>query len=326
LGILFAKIETYQQQGFFMSSNAISPNYDQAALQSFNDSFFELAQQTQSMLESSPAVIHLASKGKTSNFARIGRLELVETNTRNPDKIFSDYAVDNRQLTKRRFTRTVQIDAKYDINELLKDPTSDILKQLVNAKARVIDRVIVSSAIGAVLTGAPDAAPTSTSAATDGVITVDASAGLTYEKIQEITQNFINNELQYSMFKGSVLAISGKENTALMGETEFISSDFISGRPVEAGVQMNAGCYSIVMFAGSVNGGITVTNPILPEGTTLRDCVVLAPDSVAISMELNLLDVQRSATKVNSYDITIDLWLNGMRTEGVRVQKVQTTI
>jgi len=312
-----------------MTSNTISPSLDQGQLQNFNDSYFELAQQTQSELESSGAVVHLPSKGKTNHMARIGRLELIEVNTRNPDKQFADYALDNRQLSKRRFTLTVQIDDKYDINELIKDPTSDILKQLVNAKNRQIDRVIVSAAVGAVLTGSPDAAPTSTSAATDGVITVDASAGLTYEKVQEVTQNFINNELPYAMFKGSVLCVSGSENTDLMGEVEFISSDYISSRPVEAGVAMNAGTYKVVMFAGSVNGGVTVTNPILPEtdsSGTLRSCVALAPGSVAVAMEIGRLDVTKSATKVNSWDITIDLWLNAMRTEGVRVQKINTTI
>lgn len=309
-----------------MTSATISPSLDQGQLQNFKDSFFELAQQKKSRLESSGAIVYLPSKGKTNHMARIGRLELVETNTRNPDKEFADYALDNRQVSKRRFTLTVQVDAKYDINELLKDPTSDILKQLVHAKDRQFDRVCVAASIGAVLTGSPDAAPTSTSAATDGVITVDASAGLTYEKIQEVTQNFINNDLGYEMFKGSVLCLSGKENTNLMGEVEFISNDFISGRPVEDGVMQGAGCYQIIQFAGSVNGGVTVTNPILPEGATLRDCVVLAPESVAVAMEVNLLDVSKSATKVNSWDITIDLWLNAMRTEGVRVQKVQTTI
>ncbi len=309
-----------------MTSATISPSLDQGQLQNFKDSFFELAQQKQSRLESSGAVIYLPSKGKTNHMARIGRLELVETDTRNPDKQFSDYALDNRQVTKRRFTLTVQVDALYDINELIKDPTSDILKQLVNAKNRQIDRVIVTSALGAVLTGAPDATPTSTSAATDGVITVDATAGFTYEKVQEITQNFVNNDLGYEMFKGSVITATGKENTALMGEVEFISNDFISGRPVEAGVMQNAGCYQVIQFAGSVNGGVTVTNPILTEDGTYRYAPVLAPESVAIAMEVNLLDVSKSATKVNSWDITIDLWLNGMRTEGVRVQQLKTTL
>lgn len=309
-----------------MPSNTISPSLDQGMLQNFQNSFFHLAQQQKSYLESTRAVIHLPSKGKNNNFARIGRLNLVEVNSRNPDKQYADYALDNRQLTKRRFTLTVQIDAKYDINELIADPTSDILQNLVKAKGRTIDRVIVAAAVGNVLTGSSDAALTTTSAATDGVITVDASAGLTFEKVAEITQNFINNDLGYDMIKGSVLCISGSENSDLMAEVEFISSDYISGRPVETGIMNSAGTYMTVLFAGSVLGGITVSNPILPEGATLRDCVVLAPESIAVAMEANLLGVEKSGIKVNSWDITIDLWLNAMRTEGARVQKVQTTI
>lgn len=309
-----------------MSSLAISPSIDQGALQNFQDSFFELAQQTNSKLVNSNVFVFMPSKGKTNNFARIGRVELVEVNTRNPDKQFGDYALDNRQFTKRRFTKTIQIDAKYDINELLKDPTSDILKQLNNAKERVIDRIGIAAAVGPVLVGAPDAVPTSISAATDGVITVDASAGLTYAKVQEVTENFINNELDYAQFAGSVFAISGKENTQLMGEDKFINQFYITGRPVEKGVQDTVSAYRMVLFAGSKSGGITVTNPILPEGATLRSCVVLAPESVAIAMELAGLDVIKSTAKVNSYDITIDFWINAMRTEGVRVQIVSTTI
>lgn len=309
-----------------MSSTTISPSIDQAALLNFKDSFFELAQQTKSKLVQNNVFVFLPSKGKTNNMARIGRVELAEVSTRNPDKAYGDYALDNRQFSKRRFTRTIQIDAKYDINELLKDPTSDILKQLNNAKERVIDRIGVAAAIGPVLTGAPDSTPTSTSAATDGVITVDASSGLTYEKVQEITENFINNELEYSMFQGSVLCITGTENTDLMGEEEFINSLYIDGKPVGAGVASTAGTYRVQLFAGSKTGGVTVLNPILPEGTTLRSCVVLAPESVAIAMELGDMSVDKSANKVNSWDITIDFWINAMRTEGVRVQIVSTTI
>jgi len=309
-----------------MTSLAISPSIDQGAMQNFRDSFFELAQQSKSRLVNSNIFVFLPSKGKTNNFARIGRVELVEVNTRNPDKEYGDYALDNRQFTKRRFTRTIQIDAKTDINELLKDPTSDIIKQLNNAKERVIDRIGIAAAIGPVLVGAPDAAPSSITAAQDGVLTVDATAGFTYGKVQEITENFINNELEYSMFQGSVVAITGKENTSLMNEDKFINNFYITSKPVEKGVMDNAGTYRMELFAGSKTGGVQVVNPILPEGTTTRSCVAMAPESVAIAMELAGLDVTKSDKKVNSWDITIDFWINAMRTEGVRVQIVTTTM
>lgn len=309
-----------------MSSLTISPSIDQAALLNFQDSFHELAQQTNSKLVGSNAVYFLPSKGKTSNMARIGRLELVEVNTRNPDKQYSDYNLDNRQFQKRRFTLTVQIDAKYDINELIKDPTSDILKQLNNAKERVIDRIAIAAATGPVLTGGPDVAPTSTSAASDGVITVSATSGVVYATVQTIVQNFINNDVPMDVWQGASFCITGKENTNLMNETNFINNFYITGKPVERSTMENAGALKIVMFAGSVNGGATVTNPILPEASTTRSCVVLAPKAVAMAMELADLSVTKSATKVNSWDITIDFWINAMRTEGALVQIVTTTM
>lgn len=310
-----------------MSSDTISPSIDQGAKLNFQESFHELAQQTNSRLVATGALTFLNPDGKTNNMARIGRIELAEVDTRNPDKAYGDYALDNRQFNKRRFTRTVQIDALYDINELLKDPTSDILKQLNYAKERVVDRIGISAAVGTVKVGGPDVVPTEITAAADGVETVDGSAGFVYSVVQKITQNYINNDVPYADFQGATICVSGKENTDLMGDDKFINNDYITSMPsAENAVARSAANYNVVLFAGSENGGIQVTNPILPEGATLRDCVVLAPMSIAMSMKIGDISVEKAAGKVNSYDITIDLWINAMRTEGVLVQIVNTTI
>jgi len=309
-----------------MPSFTISPSIDQGALLQFRDNFMELAQQTKSRIGGSNCVMYLPSQGKTQQLARIGRLELTEVNTRNPNKQFGDYALDNRQLTKRRFTKTIQVDKLYDINELISDPSSDILRQLVNAKERVIDRVIAAAAIGAVLIGQPDAAATSTSAADDGVVTITATGGLDYSDIVAVTQNFINNDLEMEDFRGSMICLSGKENSDLMGITQFINNDYISAKPVDGSYQNAVGIYGVTLFAGSVTGGITVYNPVLVEGASTRSCLVLAPEAIAVSMEIGDLSVEKSASKVNSNDITIDFWINAMRTEGVRTQILTTTI
>lgn len=308
-----------------MSTNTINPSIEQGALQNFQDSFHKLAQQTKSRLVAGGAVKFLPSKGKTNNLSRMGRVELVQVDTRNPDKQVTDYALDNRQFTKNRFTRTIQIDMKHDVNELLKDPTSDLLSQLDAAKERVIDRIIVKSAIGPVLTGAADQAPTSTSAAADGVRTIDATSGFVYTTIQAVTQDYINSELQ-NQFAGAIIGATGKENTSLMAETNFIRNDYITTAVAENGIAEKVGGYRVELFAGSVNGGIQVDNPILPEVGAVRTCVVLAPNSIALSMEVGLVSVMPSPTKVNSQDITIDFWINGMRIEGPLVKLITTTI
>lgn len=303
-----------------------SPSISQAARLNFQDSFFALAQQTKSKLVQTKAIRFLPSKGKTNNFARIGRLELDEVDARNPDKQFGDYALDNRLFTKRRFTKTIQIDMKYDVNELLKDPTSDILNQLNNAKERIIDRVGIAAAIGPVLVGGPDVAPSSVTAASDGVVTIDGTGGFVYEVVQLITATFINSDLQYDEFKGATLCVTGNENSDLMGEDQFISQDYIQTAVEVAGMAQRVGTYQTQVFAGSSTGGGTIAYPVLPEGATTRSCVALAPDSIAMAMEIGDMSVERSSEKVNSLDITIDLWINAMRTEGVRVIIITTTI
>lgn len=310
-----------------MPSYTTSPSIDNGQKQVFRNNFFELAQQKQSKLQSTGAIMFMPSDGKTVHLARMGgNAELVEVSSRNPDKQYGDYALDNRFMRKRRFTRTYQIDAKQDIKELLADPTSQLLQQLNYSRLRLMDRIAVEAAVGSVLTGAPDTSGSLVSASSDGVITVDGtSTGATYEKIQEITENFINNDIFELAQMGTTLCVSGMENTDLMGEVEFISNDYISPRPVETGYQRNAGMYKVALFAGSKTSGITVTNPILPEASTVRKNVVLAPEAIAMSMEIADIGVEKSGTKVNSFDITLDFWINAMRTEGPRVQILTTT-
>jgi len=309
-----------------MPSTTISPDIDQAALLAFKDNFWELAQQSKSRLGGSRACMYLPSGGKSNNMARIGRVELTRVDSRNPKKQYSNYNLDNRHFSKYRVTATIQIDEKQDINELIADPTSSLLSALNKAKEREIDRCISNAAIGNVLCGAPDETPTSVTAANDGVVTTTATGGMDYSDIKAITQNFINNDLDMEEFRGSVIAISGKENSDLMGISEFINNDYIAAKPVDEGYQSKLGMYDVALFAGSVTGGITVNNPVLVEGSTTRSCLVLAPEAIAVSMELARLDVERSSDRVNSKDVTIDLWINAMRTEGVRTQILTTTI
>lgn len=295
----------------------------------FENEFMHLAQQQRSKLESSPAVRYVDPEGKTHNLSRMGAVELTEVNSRNPRKQYVDYKLDNRQFTKRRYTASILIDEKDDINELLKDPTSDLMQELLKAKGRVIDRVICEAAGGDVLVGRPDRAPSAVSASSDGVVTVTATSGLTAAKIEEVIENFINADIDMDDIMNTTMLITGKENTALMNETKFISNDYISGRPVEKGVQDKASAFNIVLFAGSSSGAGTKANPILDEsasGGTVRTCLALAPKSVAVMMKLARFDVKEADDYVNSRSLTIDLWIGAMRTEGVRVQKITTTI
>lgn len=307
-------------------ANGDVANVSQASLLKFKENFWVLAQQNESVLSNSKAIMYMPVDGKKHNLARMGKFDLVEVTGRNPDKSYTDMSLDNRQFTKKRLTVTVPIDQLTDVNELIADPENDVVKGLASAYNRAIDRLVCGFAGGSVMTGNPDEAPTSKSAEDDGVVTIDATAGLNYGVIQSVTQNSINADLEIADIKGSVILATGKENTSLMSDEKFINNDYLNGNPANAGILNSAGIYDVRLFAGSVAGGVAKTNPILEEKEGKRTCLVLAPNSVAVAVQMNDIRVERNPGKVNTMDVTAELWIGGMRTEGNRVQKIQTTI
>lgn len=295
-------------------------------LQTFNRSLYAMSQQAESRLADKGVITFVPGEGAKTNMGRIGKIELVEANGRNPLKKYIDYADDNRLFTKKRFSATIKLDELKDIQEQIADPTSDLVKEMNKAKNRVQDRFAVQVAIGPVLTGVPDEQPTSLSFANDDGLTVDATAGLNYAKFQEITENFVNNDVDEMEWMGGVICISGKENTAFMGDDKFINTDYINAKPKAGSTMKSVGDFVVALFAGSKNGGIQIANPILPEVGAVRDCVVMAKDSIRMYAEVKSLRIEQAGENVDSKDITIVYVIGGMRTEGVKVQKLQTTI
>lgn len=311
-----------------MPSNTYLPSLDQGQLQKFQDNFYMLTQQKQSKMASSAAVFNVPFEGKVFNMARMGKLSgMTEvTGQRNPELQVEDYALDNRLMTNKRFTRTIRLDKLTDIDELIADPTSDLLTNLVALRNRTLDRIIVASAVGNVLVGSPDATPTSRTAAQDGVLTVAATSGVTYETIKTLRKNFVNNGLQDEDMTNCQLLITGSETFDLMGEVEFINNDFSNKGAVGMGYLPKVGPFDIIEFEGSESGNITVTNPILPEASGVRKCIALAPRSIAVATQIELTGPTKNPNYVNSWDITATLVIKSMRTEGVKVQVVTTTI
>lgn len=305
-------------------SETINPSLSQGELLEFNKMFHSLSQQRQSRLSAGGVITFLPMGGKDMNYSRIGKLDLVKTSERNPDHQFSEYSIDNRKLSQERYTRTVMLDQKFDIMELITDPTSPIMQELVNAEQRLRDRVAIAAAIGPVRTGAASGADVMVSAANDGVLTIDATSGFVYGTYTKLIENFTNNDVDTM---SGLIALAGGENTDLMGEEKFINNDYTQARPVDTGSVNNLAGWGIAKFAGSVNGGIQVTNPILPEGTTTRTCVALTPGSILMRHTVEKLEVvEFKETKVNSKGVVISVLSEAMRSEGAKVQLITTTI
>lgn len=305
-------------------SFAINPSIDQSYLQTFEKNFYKLAQQKDSKLLGSSAVSFMPIQGQ-SFMSRLERTELVDVSgIRNPEKQYSQMQNDARRTNKSRYTKTFLVDSYDAMVQLITDPTSDLFAQLAYAKNRTADSLIIETALGSVVVGAPDTAGTTVTAADDGVITVDGTSSFNYANvITPVRRNFKNNEL---MAEGLTLAISANEEYSLLQDEKFINNDYTQARPVDSGNLTSASGLQIVNFAGTDTGLIAVPNAILPENGGVRSNVAMHPDAIGFAMEIGKLEADKSATHVNSWEITIDVWFKAVRKEGVKVQKITSTI
>lgn len=301
-------------------------NLDQAKLLLFEKNFYRVATQKDTKLLNTPAIKHMDIKGIT-NMSRMKGNDLIEVTSegRNPDKKYADIDNDNRRSVARRFTRTYLVDSYDKAVQLITDPTSDLFENLKDAKNRMTDKCICDSAIASVTIGAPDVVGVVKTAAEDGVETIDGTSKFDYATvISPAITTFTNNYIDCSA--GVTLALSGVENQCLRDDDKYMNAFYSSQHTVDTGKITNASGFNVVTFAGSVNGGKTINNPVLPENTGTRSNLLLAPNAIAFAVEIGKLACEPSPTKVNSWEITIDMWVKAVRTEGARVIILKSTI
>ncbi len=301
-------------------------NLDNAKLLLFEKNFHRMAAQKDTKLLNTPAVKHMDIKG-ISNISRIHGNDLVEVTSegRNPDKKYVDINNDNRRSIARRFTVSYLLDSYDRVVQLISDPMSDLYQNLKEGKGRIADKCICDAASAPVIIGAPDVAGTSLSASDDGVETIAGTTKFDYlTVISPAITTFTNNNINCS--ENVTLVISGAENQALREDDKYMNALYSNQNTVDKGQINNASGFNVVTFAGSVNGGKTVTNPVLAENAGTRKNLLLAPNSIAFALEVGKLACEPSPTKVNSWEITIDVWVKTVRTEGERVIILTSTI
>ena len=303
-----------------------NPNLDDATLLLFEKNFERLAANKDTKLLNCPAIKHMDIKG-ISNISRIEGNELVNVTAvgRNPEKQYLTIRNDNRKSKAERFTGTYLVDNFDQMVKLIAEPTSELYQNLKEAKNRLTDKCIIDAAIGPVTVGAPDSAGTTLTAAQDGVVTISGTSAFNYSTVisPAITQ-FKNNYIETD---GITLAISATEEEALRNDDKYMNALYSNQHTVDRGTITNASGFNVVTFAGNVQGGSTVEQPILPESTSnVRTNVLLAPKSIAFAVEIGRLDCERSATHVNSFEITIDMWVKAVRLQGSKIIALTSTM
>lgn len=285
----------------------------------FSDMMHIKSQQMKARMR--PHVEIIPMTGNDFAYDGIGTLEAAEVNGRVIKTTFTDAEFTRRQIPRRRFAVTVPVD-KHDIEGMLTDPTGRLAEECIRAMERKFDKVVYDAMFANVLTG--ENFGTSVTFANDGGLTVDATAGLTYEKLLEIHQNFIDGDVGNDLPAEFIMGITGDEHTDLMGEAELISGDYSRDFVVEDGSIQKATGIQLVKFAANA------PTPIIDVSGGTRDGFVLAKhgsqSGVAVGVSYDIeVDVAKRPDYISTHQIQVVMSIGAVRTEGKLVQKVQTT-
>lgn len=289
---------------------------DNALITEFSDMVHHEAQQTESLL--SPYVITKQMTGDVFAYDGLGPVEAREVLGRVAPATFDDITHNRRKISRRRFVVNLPVDSS-DVRGALLDANSEYAKACAAAMMRKRDSVIADAAFADVLTGRDFA--TTVTFANDGGLTVDATAGLTYEKLLEIDENFIDNAVGFDPVNSKkFMTVTGAEHTDLMGEIELVSGDYTRQFAVEKGQLANALGYDLLKFPANA------PYPILQISGAERFLIAATQKAfcVGVSKEMTIRVMERS-DYIETTQVQVVMEIGAVRTEGALVQKVRVT-
>jgi len=288
---------------------------DNALVVEFSGMVHEAAQQQISRLRPYTKIMQMS--GDTWAYDGLGTVEMREIVGRNPRVVFDDIAHLRRRINRKRFAVALPIDAS-DIRGSLLNPQNDYASAISKAALREYDRVIYQAAFADVATGRDF--ETNVTATNDGVLVVDATAGLTYEKLLEIKQNFIDNSVGIDLGERVFITATGAEHTRMMRENELTSGDFSRNFVVDKGTISQALGMDILLFAAND------AKPVIPVASSQRALMVGSDRGIALGISKEMeIKIQERTDHHETMQIVVTMQIGAVRTEGKLLQRVNVT-
>ena len=252
-------------------------SWDTVQITEFNAALDVQEQQMNSRLL--PYVVRKSINGDDFAYDGITEVQAYHANGQNPDIQPTQVSFPRRKMSRDRVVVTLLVDDK-DVRGMLTDPQSQLAQLCIAAIERETDRIIYDAMFATVYTGRNFA--TSVSYSSDGVASVDATAGVVYEKLLEIRANFMDAEVGNGQPLSIAMGISGDEHTDLMSEVELTSGDFTSQYVIQSGTISRAVGIDLIPFGA----GSTITDPILETVSGERISFALSNKGVALGISL----------------------------------------
>lgn len=256
----------------------------------------------------------------------MGQTESREVFVRNAPSGSDDIDHWTRKIPRRRFVVTILSD-EFDVLGRLQDPQGMYANACVAAMERRFDLVVYQAMFADVLVGSDFS--TTLTAAQDGVLTVNATGGLTLAKLLEGKKNFTDNEVGLLGSGGMVAGngepkmcygISGDEESTLLQIATLTSGDYSRQYALEKGVITYAVGIELIKF------GANVQNPVLQVATGVRTSFLMAEGAIAVGMNKEpKVTIKDRPELIDVTQIQVTMNMGACRTEGALIQKLTTT-
>jgi hypothetical protein len=256
--------------------------------------------------------------GENFAYDGVGDLAAKTNNSRNPliDPQNPDY--NRRKLTTDRILVELIVDNR-DVRRMFEDPSSKLVNECMYAIMRKSDKVGITALHASVYTGKEFG--TTTTYAADGGQTVDATAGLTFAKLLEIKDNFKKYDVGLDMPEDILFGITEQEETKMLQLSQLTSRDFTGEYVVDKGKVAKVMGMDVILFGSGADA------PQLSVSSSVRDNFACSTKGLiyGMSKEFSVTVIENHPNYVESTYIRVLGDIGAVRTNGRRVQKVQTT-
>lgn len=229
-----------------------------------------------------------------------------------------------RKLTVNRVLGSVLLDERQLRQNMENGQLETMIRgELMKAANREWDRIIPTAATADVSYG--NAGESTITFANDGGRTVDATGGLTIDKLIDINNAFAAKEIGLEQGSKLTLALTEQEQKQLKGQEKLINSLYPNTFAGQTGITglTKVENMDVVTYGSSPDG----YQPILPVAGGVRSCFAFADDGLIVGVfddiQIQLFDMR--AHMHDTWEIRAWFEIGAVRMFGNKVVKVTTT-
>jgi hypothetical protein len=292
---------------------------NQTLVTQFTDMVNHKAQQTESFFKG--RVLQKPVKGKKFDWQNLEGTDDNEITSRYQKVAAGSPQHERRGALIRSYEKTWIIDRNDDLQSLI-DLESGYAGALAKTMARRFDATVANAALGTVLTG--ENLTTETTASTDGITTVTAGSGLTYDKLREVLAAFHAKGVGLTADSKLFLAITEKEHDNLLNEIEVISSDYRGKEfSVDSGRVNNILGMNVIVFPSDPSNGSSIINA---QSATVNNCFAFSMDGICVGINSDIeIRVEPRYDLVDAKQVKAIYRLGALRTEAAKVVQIDVT-